>query len=83
MAGSGRNIVTEPLIQAERDVVYTMYTFERFKRSLAVEIASGYLSVLRQQDVLRNAKENYERLKTGAQRAERLADVGPAPQITT
>ena len=81
MAGSGRNIVTEPLIQAERDVVYTMYTFERFKRSLAVEIASGYLSVLRQQDVLRNAKENYERLKLGAQRAERLADAGRLPKI--
>ena len=81
MAGSGRNIVTEPLIQAERDVVYAMYTFERFKRSLAVGIASGYLSVLRQQNVLRNAKENYERLQTGAQRAERLADAGRLPKI--
>ncbi len=81
MAGSGRNIVTEPLIQAERDVVYAMYTFERFKRSLAVDIASGYLSVLRQQDVLYNAKENYERLLSGAQRAERLTDAGRLSRV--
>ena len=81
MAGSGRNIVTEPLIQAERDVVYSMYTFERFKRSLAVDIASGYLSVLRQQDVLYNAKENYERLLSGAQRAERLTDAGRLSRV--
>lgn len=76
MAGSGRNIVTEPLIQAERDVLYSMYTFERFKRSLSVQIATEYLSVLRQKNVLKNAEENYKRLKSGTKRAERMADAG-------
>ncbi len=76
MAGSGKNIVTEPLIQAERDVLYSMYTFERFKRSLSVQIATEYLSVLRQKNVLKNAEENYKRLKSGTKRAERMADAG-------
>lgn len=81
LAGSGKNIVTEPLIQSERDVVYSLYTFERFKHQLAVGVASGYLSVLRQQDVLNNAKENYERLQSGAERAERMADAGRLERI--
>jgi outer membrane protein TolC len=81
MAGSGRNIVTEPLVQAERDVVYSIYTFDRFKRTLAVRIASGYLAVLKQMDVLKNAEENYHRLKSGAQRATRLAEAGRLPRI--
>lgn len=81
LAGSGKNIVTEPLIQAERDVLYSMYTFERFKRSLAVQIATEYLSVLRQENVLNNAEENYKRLKSGTTRAERMAEAGRLSKV--
>ena len=81
LAGSGRNIVTEPLIQAEREVVYSLYSFERYKRTLAVQMASGYLAVLRQMDEMANAQENYERLQVGAERAERMSDAGRLPKI--
>jgi outer membrane protein TolC len=61
LAGSGRHIVTEPLTQAERNVVYSLWSFERFKRRFAVRIASDYLSVLQVADQLQNATNNYER----------------------
>ncbi|MGJ8636466.1 MAG: TolC family protein [Phycisphaerales bacterium] len=81
LRGSSKFIVTEPLTQAERDVVYAIYTFERFKRSFAVQIASDYLSVLQQFDRVDNAVENYERVVTSTRRARRLADAGRLPEI--
>lgn len=81
LRGSSKFIVTEPLTQAERDVVYAIYTFERFKRTFAVQIASDYLSVLQQFDRVDNAVENYERVVTSTRRARRLADAGRLPEI--
>lgn len=81
LRGSGRFVVTEPLRQAERDVVYEIYAFERFKRSLSVQVASDYLSVLRTADSVDNAAENYRRVGSSTRRARRLADAGRLPEI--
>lgn len=59
LRGAGRHVVTEPLTQAERNVVYALRSFDRFKRSYAVQVASGYLDVLRRLDSLANSEENY------------------------
>ncbi len=83
MRGSGRQIVMEPLTQAERNMIYSIYQFERFKRSFAVEIAASYLSVLQRQNQVQNAAENYRGLITSSRRARRLLDAGrlPATQV--
>ncbi len=81
LRGSSRFVVTEPLTQAQRDVVYAIYDFERFKKSFAVGIASDYLSVLEAQDRVENAVENYERVVTSTRRARRLSDAGRLPEI--
>ncbi|MCK4960212.1 MAG: TolC family protein, partial [Planctomycetes bacterium] len=76
MRGSGRHIVTEPLTQAERNVVYSMYTFERFKKTFAIGIATDYLGVLNRLDSVKNSEENYRSLVASARRSRRLADAG-------
>ncbi|MFK7759477.1 MAG: TolC family protein [Phycisphaerales bacterium] len=81
LRGSSRFIVTEPLTQAERDVVYSIYRFERFKRTFAVQIASDYLSVLQQMDRVQNSVANYKRVVASTRRARRLADAGRLPEI--
>ncbi len=81
LRGSSKFVVTEPLTQAERDVVYSIYGFERFKKTFAVQIASRYLSVLQQQDRVQNSIENYERVVASTRRARRLADAGRLPGI--
>lgn len=81
LRGAGRWIVTEPLTQAERNALYAIYGFERFKRTFAVEVASRYLGVLRQLDQVDNAEENYRRLVTSSRRAQALADEGRLPEI--
>ena len=69
LRGSGKHIVSEPLQQAERNVVYAIYRFERFKRTLAVRVASEYLDVLRQQDRVENAERNYDSLLAATREA--------------
>jgi outer membrane protein TolC len=81
MRGAGEFVVTEPLTQAERNVVYAIYDFERFKREFAVNIAGDYLSVLQQQDQIYNSEENYRGLVASTRRARRLADAGRLPEI--
>ncbi len=81
LRGSGRYIVIEPLTQAERNVVYAIYEFERFKKTFAVEIASNYLGVIRQMDQVENALENYNNLKESARRSRMLADAGRLTEI--
>ncbi|MHC4174683.1 MAG: TolC family protein [Planctomycetota bacterium] len=81
LRGSGKHIVTEPLTQAERDVVYAIYDFERFKRTFAVNVARGYLGVLQQEDEVTNQEENYRSLIASARRSRRLADAGRLSEI--
>jgi outer membrane protein TolC len=81
LRGAGEHIVAEPLTQAQRDVIYSIHTFERYKRSLAVQVASDYLGVLRQLDQVENAAENYNRLMVSVRRAERLAEEDRLPEV--
>jgi outer membrane protein TolC len=81
MRGAGRHIVTEPMTQAQRNVIYSLYTLERFKRTLAVQVASEYLSVLQQLDRIQNELNNYKRLLNGSRRAQRLSEAGRLPEF--
>jgi outer membrane protein TolC len=79
LRGSGKHIVTEPLTQAERNVLYAMWEFERFKKTFAVQVASDYLSVLLAEQEVDNAEQNYRGLITSTRRAQRLAEAGRLP----
>ncbi|MDY0189450.1 MAG: TolC family protein [Desulfuromonas sp.] len=81
LRGAGQQIVTEDLQQAERNVLYAMWDFERYRRTFAVQVASQYLLVLEQMNRVTTAYDNYQRLMESRQRAERLADAGRLPQI--
>lgn len=81
LRGAGEFVVTEPLTQAERDVVYAIYEFEHFKHTFAVDIAGDYLAVLQQYNQVLNAEANYRSLIASTRRARRLADAGRLPEI--
>jgi len=76
LRGSSKFVVTEPLTQAERNVVYAIYGFERFKRVFAVDVASDYLGVLQELDRLKNAEASYRRVITSTRWLRRHADAG-------
>jgi len=79
LRGSGRDIVAEPLRQAERDMLYAVMEFERFKRTFAFDIFSSYLEVLQAASQIENARQNYESLTQSRKRARRLTDAGRLP----
>lgn len=81
LRGSGRHIVREPLTQAERDTIYAIYDFERFKRAFVVDVASDYLSVLQALDQVNNSAQNYRSLIASARRLRRLADEGRVSEV--
>ena len=81
MRGSGEHIAAEPLTQAERDVIYELWEFERYKRTFAVSIARSYFNVLRQMDNVSNAEDNYRSSVASARWSRRRADAGRIPEI--
>lgn len=60
LAGSGMRIVREPLTQAERNVIYAVRTFERFRFDLAIGIASDYWNLCSNVNDLANVEANYQ-----------------------
>lgn len=76
LRGAGRHIVAEPLTQAERNVVYSIYDFERFKREFAVNVAINYLNVEQAADQITNTEENYRGVVMSTRRTRRLGDAG-------
>lgn len=81
MRGSGKHIAAEPLTQAERNVIYELWDFERYKRTFAVNIARTYFNVLRQMDNVSNAEDNYRSSVASARWSRRRADAGRIPEI--
>lgn len=81
LRGSGRHIVAEPLTQAERNTVYAIWNFERYKKEFAVNIASQYLAVLQQLDKIKNTEADYRSRISSAKRSRRLADAGRIQEI--
>jgi hypothetical protein len=81
LRGSGEYIVTEPLIQADRNVIYAFWNFEQYRKKFAVDIASNYLTVLQQLDAIKNSEADYHSRIESAKRSRRLADAGRIQEI--
>ena len=81
LRGSKSYIYAESLTQAERNVVYAVYDFERYKKTFTVNIASNYLNVLKQIDQMENSEQNYKNNISSARRTRRLADAGRLTEI--
>jgi outer membrane protein TolC len=76
LRGRGRRIAQENLTQAERDVLYQIRTFNRFRKTFVVSIVDDYYSVLALRDVVTNAENDYARRIESRERLEMEADAG-------
>jgi len=81
MRGSGEHIASEPLTQAERNVIYELWDFERYKRTFSVSVARGYFNVLRQMDGVSNSEDNYRSAVASSRWSRRRADAGRIREI--
>jgi len=76
LRGAGRDIHTEPLTQAERDLLYAVWNFERFRGDFTVDLARDYLGVLESLSRLEIAEASYRALVQAGRRAGRLFTAG-------
>ena len=81
LRGSGRDIVREPLTQAERNLDYAILTFERYRQTYALSIAKSYYSVLSYAQNRRNSEGNATRLEQNWKRAEMMFKAGRMDRI--
>ncbi|MCA8965821.1 MAG: TolC family protein [Planctomycetes bacterium] len=76
LSGAGQRIVREPLTQAEREVVYSVRDFERFRADFSISVVSEYWNVVRQMTDLVNVEANYRSLSTSREQIEELYKAG-------
>lgn len=79
--GFGTLVAKENLTQAERNVAYAVRSYERFRRELAVEIATAYYDVLQQMDTVENEHNNYQNLIQNRERSALMAQAGRMPEF--
>lgn len=63
LRGAGKDVVMENLTQAERNVLYQIRTFSRYRKTFVVSIVSDYYRVLQALDRVKNAESNYKSLQ--------------------
>ncbi|MFO7775167.1 MAG: TolC family protein [Candidatus Hydrogenedentota bacterium] len=76
LRGAGQRIADEALKQAERDLLYALRDFTRFRQEFAVQIATEYYRVLQSRDTARNNWLGYQSFLQGAERQRALAEAG-------
>lgn len=76
LRGAGRKIAQENLTQAERNALYQIRSFNRFREEFVVDIVTVYYSVLQRRDAVTNAENDYKRRIETKEMLEMKADAG-------
>ncbi|MBI5849533.1 MAG: TolC family protein [Planctomycetes bacterium] len=79
LRGAGESIVREPLTQAERDVVYAVRSFERFRATFAVNVVSEYFSLLAQLRNIDSQRRNLDGIRRAREQIQALYEAGRRP----
>ena len=78
LRGAGRKVAQENLTQAERNVLYQIRSFNRYRKEFVVLVVNEYYRVLQRRDAVTNAENNYNRRVESRQRLQMVADAGRA-----
>jgi len=81
LRGRGRKVVQENLTQAERNALYQIRSFNRYRKTFVVSIVDDYFRVLQQRDAVTNAQNSYESKVKLRERLEMEANEGVTPQF--
>ena len=78
-AGAGK-AAREQLTQAERNVLYRIRTFNRYRKTFVVSIINSYYQVLQRRDTVRVREDSYKRQIDNTNRLIMEAEVGKLAQ---
>jgi hypothetical protein len=79
LRGSDPQIVLEPLTQAERDTLYQIRTFNRFRKTFVVSVITQYYQVLERYEVARNTEDYRRSLEKLRDQVDKLVSAGRLP----
>jgi outer membrane protein TolC len=54
LKGAGKDVSAEQLMQAERNLLYQLRGFTRFRKTFSIRVASNYYNVIRNKDTAKN-----------------------------
>lgn len=81
LRGAFRHVRLESLTQAERELLYDVRAFARFRREFYNEVTGRYYSLLAQVQSIRNLKTNLESLELNLREHQELFDIQKVSQI--
>jgi len=81
LRGAGRKIVQENLTQAERNALYQIRSFNRYRKTFVVSIVTDYYHILQQRDAVTNAENDYKSRVELKKRSEMEVDTGRRPRF--
>ena len=80
LRNAGFKAEIESLTQAERDLLYAVRDFVKFRKEFSVQIATAYYGVLGNRDAVRNSFLNLQSSRRSADRTRALASEGRTTQ---
>jgi outer membrane protein TolC len=81
LRGGGHAVAYEPLIQAERDLVYAIREFELFREDFSIDVARRFYDLVNQKQSIDNQQRNLESNEYARRQAEALFAVGRASEL--
>src|SRR5262249_48799242 len=81
LRGGGYDIAHEPLIQAERNLVYAIREYELFREDFSIDVARRYYDLVNRKQSIENQQRNLESNQFGRSQAEALFAVGRAAAL--
>lgn len=76
LRGAGKKIALESLTQAQREVLYQIRAFNRYRKTFVVSVVNDYYRVLQRLDEVKNAESNYGRRGQSKERLLMEAEAG-------
>lgn len=76
LAGAGSVVGMERLTQAERDFIYALREYTRFRMNFAVQVCTAYYDVLQRKDALVNNYRNFKSFERNTEREHAFQEVG-------
>ena len=81
LRGGGYAVTHEPLVQAERSLVYSIREFELFREDFTIDVARRFYDLVNRKQSIENQRRNLENNEFGRRQAEALFAVGRANEL--
>ena len=81
LRGGGYAVTHEPLVQAERNLVYSLREFELFREDFSIDVARRFYDLVNRKQSIDNQQRNLDNNEFGRRQAEALFAVGRANEL--